>query len=73
MSNAAPNTNVSASSSFPAQHMGAGNFFGAIHGAREQSGAIFSDVRHSSPRKLPRPAKKLLELVRLLPEGETLA
>lgn len=33
--------------------MGAGNFFGAIHGKREQCGAIFTDLRHSSPRKLP--------------------
>lgn len=53
MSNAAPNSNVSAASSSPAQQMGAGNFFGAIHGAREQCGAIFSDVRHASTRKLP--------------------
>src|ERR1700746_2382020 len=59
MSNAAANTNVSASSSSPAQHMGAGNFFGAIHGAREQCGAIFTDVRHSSPRKLPRHSHEL--------------
>lgn len=33
--------------------MGAGNFFGAIHGKREQCGAIFTDLRHSVPRKLP--------------------
>jgi len=33
--------------------MGAGTFYGAIHGRREQCGAIFSDVRHSSPRRLP--------------------
>src|SRR5690349_18328466 len=59
MSNAAPNTNVSASSSSPAQHMGAGNFFGAIHGVREQCGAIFTDVRHASPRKLPRHSHEL--------------
>jgi len=39
--------------------MGAGNFFGAIHGAREQCGAIFSDVRHASPRKLPRHSHEL--------------
>jgi AraC family transcriptional regulator len=36
-----------------AQHMGAGSFFGAIHGKREQCGAIFTDLRHSAPRKLP--------------------
>jgi AraC family transcriptional regulator len=33
--------------------MGAGNFFGAIHGKREQCGAIFTDLRHAAPRKLP--------------------
>lgn len=59
MSNAAPSPNVSGVSSSPAQHMGAGNFFGAIHGAREQCGAIFSDVRHASPRKLPRHSHEL--------------
>lgn len=59
MSNAAPRPNVSGASSSPAQHMGAGNFFGAIHGAREQCGAIFSDVRHASPRKLPRHSHEL--------------
>ena len=53
MSNAVPNPNVSAAPSSPAPHMGAGNFFGAIHGAREQCGAIFTDLRHASPRKLP--------------------
>jgi AraC family transcriptional regulator len=36
-----------------AQHMGAGNFFGSIQGKREQCGAIFTDLRHSMPRKLP--------------------
>jgi AraC family transcriptional regulator len=36
-----------------AQHMGAGNFFGSIQGKREQCGAIFTDLRHSVPRKLP--------------------
>jgi len=39
--------------------MGAGSFFGAIHGAREQCGAIFSDVRHASPRKLPKHSHEL--------------
>src|SRR5215472_8459726 len=59
MSNAAPNPNVSNSFPSPAQHMGAGSFFGAIHGAREQCGAIFSDVRHASPRKLPKHSHEL--------------
>ena len=47
----APNNTAAPNSS--AHHMGAGSFFGAIHNKREQCGAIFSDVRHSSPRKLP--------------------
>lgn len=59
MPNAAASPNVSGVSSSPAQQMGAGNFFGAIHGAREQCGAIFSDVRHSAPRKLPRHSHEL--------------
>jgi AraC family transcriptional regulator len=59
MPNVAGTANVSGPSSLPAQHMGAGNFFGAIHGAREQCGAIFTDVRHSSPRKLPRHSHEL--------------
>jgi AraC family transcriptional regulator len=33
--------------------MGAGSFFGSIRGKREQCGAIFTDLRHSVPRKLP--------------------
>jgi AraC family transcriptional regulator len=46
--------NNSSSASFSnAQHMGAGNFFGSIRGKREQCGAIFTDLRHSIPRKLP--------------------
>ena len=59
MSNAAANPNVSSASSSPAQHMGAGNFFGDIHGAREQCGAIFTDVRHASPRRLPKHSHEL--------------
>ena len=51
MSNASPNLNVSGAPSAPAQHLGAGNFFGAIHGRREQCAAIFTEVRHSSPPK----------------------
>ena len=35
------------------QHMGAGSFFGAIQGKRERCGAIFTDLRHTLPRKLP--------------------
>lgn len=42
-----------------AQHMRAGSFFGAIHGKREQCGAIFTDLRHSSPRKLPKHSHEL--------------
>jgi AraC family transcriptional regulator len=46
--------NNSSSASFSnAQHMGAGSFFGSIQGKREQCGAIFTDLRHSIPRKLP--------------------
>jgi AraC family transcriptional regulator len=33
--------------------MGAGSFFGAIQDRREQCGAIFTDLRHSVPRKIP--------------------
>jgi hypothetical protein len=51
MSNADAHPNVSGNA-MP-QHMGAGSFFGAIHGKREQCGAIFTGVRHSLPRKLP--------------------
>ena len=46
-------SNISFESSSKAQHMGAGNFFGSIQGKREQCGAIFTDLRHSMPRKLP--------------------
>ena len=59
MSNAVPSSNVSGSSSSPAQHMGAGTFFGAIHAAREQCGAIFTEVRHACPRKLPKHSHEL--------------
>lgn len=50
----------------PAQDMGAGNFFGAIHGAGEQCGALFTDVRHTSPRKLPRHSHELAFFALLL-------
>jgi len=39
--------------------MSAGNFFGAIQGRREHCGAIFTDLRHSAPRKLPRHSHEL--------------
>lgn len=54
---ASSDSNAGAPSS--AQHMGAGNFFGAIQGRREQCGAIFTDLRHSSPRKLPKHSHEL--------------
>jgi AraC family transcriptional regulator len=55
-------------SASPAQHMGAGNFFGAIHGKHEQCGAIFTDLRHFSPRKLPKHSHEL-SFFALLLEG----
>ena len=67
MSNAADTPNVSGPGT--AQHMGAGNFFGAIYGKREQCGAIFSDVRHSSPRKLPMHSHEL-SFIALLLDGQ---
>jgi AraC family transcriptional regulator len=45
--------NAALTGNSPGQHMGAGTFFGTIHGKREQCDAIFTDVRHTSPRKLP--------------------
>lgn len=59
MFNAAANPNVSGAASSQAQHMSAGNFFGAIHGKREQCGAIFTDVRHAFSRKLPKHSHEL--------------
>ena len=41
------------SSASRAQHMRAGSFFGAIQGKRKQCGAIFTDLRHAAPRRLP--------------------
>jgi AraC family transcriptional regulator len=35
------------------QALGAGSFYGAVQGRREQCEAIFTDLRHTSPRKLP--------------------
>jgi AraC family transcriptional regulator len=46
--------------------MGAGNFFGAIHGKHEQCGAIFTEVRHSCPRKLPMHSHELSFIALLL-------
>jgi len=33
--------------------LGVGAFYGAVQSRREQCGAIFTDLRHTSPRKLP--------------------
>ena len=35
------------------QALGAGSFYGSVQSRREQCGAIFTDLRHTSPRKLP--------------------
>ena len=35
------------------QALGAGTFYGAVQSRREQCDAIFTDLRHPSPRKLP--------------------
>jgi AraC family transcriptional regulator len=35
------------------QALGAGNFYGAVRGKQEFCGAIFTDLAHTSPRKLP--------------------
>ena len=35
------------------QALRAGSFYGAIQGKRELCGAIFTDLSHQSPRKLP--------------------
>src|SRR6266705_4483471 len=51
MSNAGVSSGVSSVSR--ARHMSAGSFFGTIQGKREQCGAIFTDLRHTAPRKLP--------------------
>ena len=60
--------NLPLGNSSHAQHMGAGNFFGSIQGKREQCGAIFTDLRHSIPRKLPRHSHEL-SFFALLLEG----
>jgi len=49
--------------------LGAGNFYGAVEAKREQCGAIFTNLRHSSPKKLPAHAHELAFFALLL-EGE---
>ena len=41
------------------QALRAGSFYGAIQGKRELCGAIFTDLSHQSPRKLPSHSHKL--------------
>jgi AraC family transcriptional regulator len=63
-----PNAEVSrgVSSASSAQHLRAGSFFGAIQGKREQCGAIFTDLRHTAPRKLPMHSHELAFFALLL-------
>jgi AraC family transcriptional regulator len=49
--------------------LSAGSFYGAIQEKREQCGAILTDLRHTSPRKLPSHAHEL-SFFALLLEGE---
>ena len=49
--------------------LGAGNFYGAVEGKHEQCGAIFTNLRHASPKKLPAHAHELAFFALLL-EGE---
>ncbi len=49
--------------------LGAGNFYGAVEGKREQCGAIFTNLRHTSPKRLPAHAHELAFFALLL-EGE---
>jgi AraC family transcriptional regulator len=49
--------------------LGAGSFYGSVEGKREQCGAIFTDLRHRSPRKLPSHSHEL-SFFALLLEGE---
>src|SRR5450755_1777599 len=51
------------------QGLGAGNFYGAVEGKQEQCGAIFTNLRHTNPRKLPSHAHELAFFALLL-EGE---
>jgi AraC family transcriptional regulator len=39
--------------------LSAGSFYGAVQAKKEQCGAIFTDLRHNSPRKLPSHAHEL--------------
>lgn len=64
MSNAEVGSDVSSASQ--AQHLCAGSFFGAIQGKREQCGAIFTNLRHTAPRKLPLHAHELAFFALLL-------
>jgi AraC family transcriptional regulator len=50
------------------QALGAGNFYGAVQSRREQSGAIFTDLRHTTPRKLPSHSHEL-SFFAILTEG----
>ncbi|HEY4841926.1 MAG TPA: AraC family transcriptional regulator [Terriglobales bacterium] len=49
--------------------LGAGNFYGAVEGKYEQCGAIFTNLRHALPKKLPMHAHELAFFALLL-EGE---
>jgi hypothetical protein len=49
--------------------LGAGNFYGAVEGKHEQCGAIFTNLKHAAPRKLPSHAHELAFFALLL-EGE---
>jgi AraC family transcriptional regulator len=49
--------------------LGAGNFYGAVEGKHEQCDAIFTNLRHASPKKLPAHAHELAFFALLL-EGE---
>lgn len=64
MSNVEVSAVVSGASS--AQHMRAGSFFGAIQDKRERCGAIFTDLRHTAPRKLPMHSHELAFFALLL-------
>ncbi|MGP0098620.1 MAG: helix-turn-helix transcriptional regulator [Terriglobales bacterium] len=51
------------------QALGAGSFYGAVEARRERCGAIFTNLRHAVPRKLPSHAHELAFFAVLL-EGE---
>jgi len=46
--------------------LGAGSFYGAVQSRREQCGAIFTDLCHTSPRKLPSHSHELAFFALLL-------